>query len=95
MPFSGLRVRGERGEKHQVGAGTEGDTRVVRLNLALADDAGGGAPEVQATGCSAMAAASARWNHVWVGTETGILKGEYLSCLWESAGIACLSPQRD
>lgn len=22
-----------------------------------------------------MAAAAARWNHVWVGTETGILKG--------------------
>lgn len=22
-----------------------------------------------------MAAAAARWNHVWVGTDTGILKG--------------------
>lgn len=25
-----------------------------------------------------MAAAGARWNHVWVGTETGILKGGWL-----------------
>lgn len=93
-----MAVRGEERRekgKRQVRAGTEEKTRLVKLNLALADDVGAGAPEVQAIGWSAMAATSARWNHVWVGTETGILKGENLSCLWESAGFTCLSPQRD
>ncbi|PNJ37943.1 WDR74 isoform 10 [Pongo abelii] len=34
-----------------------------------------------------MAAAAARWNHVWVGTETGILKGGWQAWASGSAGV--------
>lgn len=51
------------------------------------------APEVRrAPPGSAMAAAGARWNHVWVGTETGILKG---GCQDRAGGDVGRSPACD